>query len=105
MFDKDIILNDEAFNEASTQLETLAKNMSALKSDIETLLSELKAGWQTPAGEKYFAACGNTLIQPMNDQVNVINHVSSNLKTAKNSYQTVFDDYKQLNEAIKNAKQ
>lgn len=105
MFDKDILLNDEAFNNAASQLQTLAQNMSTLKSDIETLLSELESGWKTPAGEKFFAACGNTLIQPLNDQVNVINHVSSNLKTAKNSYQTVFDDYRQLNEAIKNAKQ
>lgn len=105
LFDKDIYLNDEAFNEAATQLETLAEKMSSLRSDIESLLSELKTGWESPAGEKFFLACGNTLIQPLIDQVNVINHVSSNLKTAKNSYETVFNDYRQLNEAIKNAKQ
>lgn len=100
----DILLDSEAFSNASTRLDNLARDMGKLRSDISGLLEELMKGFDTPAGHKFFTACDNALLKVLDDEVNVINHVSGNLKSAKTSYQSVFEGYQVLNTFIKNSK-
>lgn len=101
-FSKDILLDEEAFNKASEGLSELAEKMRTLKTDISNQLENLKEGFDTAAGDKFFRACGNKLLQPMEDQCLVIEHVSLNLRTAKNSYDSVFSEYEELNTSINN---
>ena len=103
-FTKDIILDDEAFNKAVARMEALATRISTLQSNITNRLDSLKSGFDTPAGEKFFAACGNKLLDPMKDQATIINHVSTNLKMAKTSYDSVFQEFSTLNNTIRNIK-
>lgn len=101
----DILLNDAAFDTASTQLDELAVKMNTLRTDIENALNDLKSGFDTAAGAQFFKACGNKLLKPMEAQALVIEHVSNNLKTAKTSYASVFSEYEELNNTIKGYKQ
>jgi uncharacterized protein YukE len=105
MFTKDIILDEEAFKTASDRLKILSDDMQKLKKRIETLMAELRKGFDTPAGEKFFELCGSNLIKPLDDQAHVIEHVAQNLQDARNSYSSVFYEYQTLNSAISNAKQ
>lgn len=97
---KDIVIDDEKFNNASREFANLSKDIKDLRKDINNMLEDLKKGFDTPAGRKFVAACEEYLLKPMDDQVHVIEHVSSNLSQAKNMYQSVFSDYKALNSLI-----
>lgn len=101
VFNKDILLDNEAFIVAAGRLDELSKNMQELRKEISNLLEELKVGFDTPAGKKIYNSCRNNLLQPMDDQVRVISHVSENLLNAKNSYQSVFNEFEALNNIIK----
>lgn len=96
----DILLDENAFDTAAGEMATLSKDMKALKTDIDNLLKELKTGFDTPAGEKFLKSCEDGLLKALEDQANVIEHVSENLKTARRSYQSVFEEYKNLNRMI-----
>jgi len=98
---KDIVLDQEAFQKASQDFEVLAQDLQKLHTDIEGMLDEISKGFDSPAGRKFIKSCKNHLLQPLDDQKIVMDHVSENLKMCKTEYQTVFDDYKQLNSEIK----
>lgn len=100
MFGQDIIIDEEAFMQASTDLEALNGRLAALRADIENMLTQLEKGFDTPAGAKFNNSCRNILIKPLEDQKLVLDHVSDNLKTAKTQYQSVFDAYRDLNNSI-----
>lgn len=101
-FPNDILLNKEAFINASKQLEQLSKDIGNLEKDVKNGLENLQQGFQTPAGDKFIKSCESHLLEPLRDQSLVINHVSQNLSTAKNKYETVFKEYQQLNNNIQN---
>ena len=103
-FSRDIVLDDEAFNKAVERMEKLATRISTLQTNISNQLSSLEKGFDTPAGKKFFAACGTKLLDPMKDQATIINHVSTNLKMAKTSYDSVFQEFATLNNSIRNIK-
>lgn len=100
LFSKDILLDDEAFRNAAAEFIQLSNDMNLLKKDIQDLLDELKTGFDTPAGKKFMEVCESGLLKALEDQANVIEHVSGNLKSAKNSYQSVFAEYQKLNRMI-----
>ena len=102
IFAKDIVLDEEAFELASKRLDDLSDRIQALQNNISTQLNDLKQGFQTPAGDKFFNVCGTKLLDPMKDQARVINHVSENLRNARSSYESVFQEYKELNNSIRN---
>lgn len=101
-FPNDILLDEEAFINASKQLEQLSKDIKALEENVRKELGNLQQGFQTPAGEKFIESCETHLLKPLSDQTIVIEHVAKNLVTAKNKYETVFKEYKQLNDNINN---
>lgn len=96
----DILLDENAFNTAAGKMTTLSNDIKKLKEDINNLLTELKTGFDTPAGEKFLKSCEDGLLKALEDQANVIEHVSQNLTTARQSYQSVFEEYRNLNSMI-----
>ena len=101
--DKNFVIDEEAFERASERLLELSQDITALRNKVNQLLEDLKAGFDTPAGKKFFRSCGNTLIAPMDDQSRIIQHVAENLRIARAEYQSVFEEYRALNNAINNA--
>lgn len=102
LFLKDILLDEEAFQKASTDYADLAQKMEELQTEISNLLDELEKGFDTPAGRKFIKSCRSGLLELMRKQSIVINHVSTNLSQAKRKYQSVFNEYKALNNTINN---
>lgn len=100
---KDIYLDEDAFQIAADEYAKLAEDMKNLRQKISGLLDGLREGFDTPAGKVFFEACGSNLLQPLDDQLRVLQHVSDNLRNAKQKYQSVFDEYKLLKNAFDEA--
>ncbi len=101
-FDKDITIDEEAFIKASTDLATLSGDLTKLRNKITDLLSTLSKGFDTPCGAKFYNSCEANLLRPLNDQQLVLNHVSQVLSTSKSKYQSIFDEYRNINSSIAN---
>ncbi|MBQ8298180.1 MAG: hypothetical protein IJX77_10410 [Ruminococcus sp.] len=96
----DIILDESAFSEAISGFADLSTELQNLRNDIEGLLAVLKTGFDTPAGRKFISSCEKNLLEPLDRQKLVLEHISGTLKEAKGSYSTVFTEYEELNAAI-----
>ena len=96
IFKKSIVLDEEAFATAADEFDELAGKIDSLYNDIEEMLSILENGFDTPAGHKFINACEKTLLEPLEKQRKVVEHVSENLRDARTMYQSVFDDYRDL---------
>lgn len=101
-FDKDVIIDQDAFQNASDRLAQLSENALSLKTQIETELDELMKGFDTTAGWKFKSACEGHLLKPIQNLSIVIMHISQNLQSAQRGYDSVFREYEQLNNAIRN---
>lgn len=97
---KDIVLDESAFDKAINDFADLAVQLQGLRTDIEELLGVLKGGFDTPAGRKFINSCESNLLDPLDRQKLVIEHISSTLTEVKGSYSTVFTEYGNLNAAI-----
>jgi uncharacterized protein YukE len=102
IFDKDITIDEEAFQKASKDLAALSVRLNALRADIIDLLDTLKSGFDTPAGVKFYNSCEINLLRPIKDQKLVLDHISQTLSMSKSKYQSVFDAYRSLNNSISN---
>ena len=63
---------------------------------VRNMLDDLKTGFDTPAGRKFYDSCANGLLIPLIEQKIVIEHIADNLITAKNLYAPVFDEYRDI---------
>ena len=61
LFSKDILLDDGAFETAAKEFIELSNDMNTLKTEINDLLTELKKGFDTPAGKKFMESCESGL--------------------------------------------
>lgn len=93
---KDILIDEEVFETASKDFEELAEYILALRKEILDMLEDLRTGFDTPAGRKFYQSCAYGLANPLNQQAIVVRHISQNLKQAKNMYQSVFDEYREI---------
>lgn len=92
----DIVLDEEAFNIAISEFEALSLKIQNLNNDVGQMLEILKKGFDTPAGVKFINACESNLKKPLEGQKRVIQHISDTLKEAKSSYNSVFNEYEDL---------
>lgn len=93
---QDVVLDEEAFEKAIADFENLGEKLNNLRKEIEEMVDALKEGFNTPAGVKFINSCEANLFKPLDDQQLVLNHISSTLKDAKQSYSSVFDEYDRL---------
>ncbi len=96
MSNTNIIIDEEVFQKAANDFEELSTYVTDLRKEVLDMLNDLKTGFNTPAGRKFYNSCANRLINPLNQQVIVLKHISENLLTAKNMYQSVFDEYREI---------
>ena len=94
MSDNRIIIDEEELNRAANSFRELTQEVNALHKDIESMLNDLKTGFDTPAGRKFYKSCADGLLTPITEQVIVIEHIADNLIAAKNIYAPVFEEYR-----------
>lgn len=100
VFGEDIVLDEAAFHKAVSELAALAEQLQQLRAGIEDMLNKLKVGFDTPAGAKFVNACERNLVQPLEAQKLVLNHMHQSLSESKRAYEKVFREYEQLQAAI-----
>lgn len=100
-FGMDILLDESAFQAATSDLSALSTRLQHLRATIESMLDTLQQGFDTPAGTKFIDSCKNNLLAPLDDQKLVIAHISETLAIARQSYASVFSEYQQLNASIR----
>ncbi len=93
---KDIIIDEEAFSRSVEQFHELISDIYKLHKDVGDMLTILIRGYDTPAGRKFINACRIFVLEPLIEQEIVIEQVIKNLELAKNGYQSVFEEYRQL---------
>ena len=98
----DIVLDEEAFKTASKDIRSLVTRTSTLRSELEDLYKQLKGALDTPAGRQVEFTATNVLLQPLNDLLAVLNHVSDTLNQIIGTgyYKDVFVKFEELNEGI-----
>lgn len=99
-FETSMVIEEEAFNTAANEFDELSGKIDSLIKDINEMLNDLKTGFDTPAGHKFINSCESTLLEPLDQQKIVITHISENLKTARTMYQSVFDEYREVVQAM-----
>lgn len=99
----DILLDDTAFNTASSEMKALKTRTETLKKKLEEMYKELTTALDTPAGKKIELTAGKVLIKPIEDMLLVIQHVSDTLTEIIGSghYKDVFIKFEQLNKSVK----
>lgn len=99
-FSEDIILDEAAFEKAVKDFEGLANQMKQLRLDIESMLTTLKAGFDTPAGRRFVESCEKNLFVPIDAQQLVLSHISTTISESKQAYSSVFSEYEELQKTI-----
>ena len=103
VFSEDIVLDEAAFEQAVKEFAELGGQLKQLRSDIENMLTELKAGFDTPAGRKFISSCEKNLFEPLDAQKLVLDHISDSLSQSKQAYESVFREYEALQAEINKA--
>lgn len=96
----DTVIDDVAFDTAVLDLTELIKNFQNLRAEMEAMINTLKNGFNTPAGVKFINSCEKNLFKPMDDQKIVLEHISTTLSESRQAYESVFDEYGALQQAI-----
>lgn len=99
---QDIILDESAFNTASSEMAALKTRTEALKKKLEEMYKELTTALDTPAGRQIEVTAGEVLIKPIEDLLLVIQHVSDTLTEiiGTGHYKGVFIKFEQLNQSV-----
>lgn len=103
MLKEDICLDDNAFSNAVTQMNSLKKRTDTLRTTLEGMYKDLVTAVDTPAGRAIQVEAKDVLIAPINDMAAVLKHVSETLEAVKGTgyYHDIFVRYQSLNENIK----
>lgn len=91
-----LYIDRDALSTAKSNYSTYATRMTTLKINLEKAVTDLRAGWKTDAGDAFFQKYDNEWVKNLTDYINVINHMSNNMKTATDKYQEVFDEADKL---------
>jgi len=86
----DIILNQEALNAASLQLEQSHSAMNDLRQAIIASFAQLRIDWNSDAGRVFYENFERELLNNLRDHAIVLQHMSRNLTLATRRYQEVF---------------
>lgn len=99
----DIVLDSEAFHNASADMKELKIRTENLRGKLDTLYQELATALNTPAGKELDLTAEKVLLQPIDDMLLVIDHISATLEEIIGTgyYKDVFIKFEELNDGIK----
>ncbi len=92
----DILIDEENLNTIANECAELANDVRALRKEIEQMLEDLKTGFDTPAGRKFYKSCADGLLTPLEQQAIVMDHIAENMVNVRNMYKPVFDEYREI---------
>lgn len=100
---KDIVLNDTAFDTASSDMQALKTRTKELKTKMEQMYEDLKKAMNTPSGEAVELVSKKVLMKPIEDMLLVVDHISSTLTEIIGTgyYKDVFVKFEDLNKSVK----
>jgi len=96
-----ILLDQTEFNKATTDLDQLCQDLTGLHGKVVGMLDTLEKGWDTPAGCLFLKSCETNLLEPLDRQRLVLDHISKTLRDSSTKYQSVFQAYQELNNSIR----
>lgn len=84
-------VNEESLKKAKLSYNEQAQRMRELKSKLSRAVDDIKEGWKSNAGDEFFKKFDNEWEKNITDYIDVIQHMSDNMKIADDKYQKVFD--------------
>ena len=79
------------------------RSLRNLRDEIDRTLQTLQSGFDTPAGRKFVTSCRNNLIKSLENQRDVLKHISDTLQRSRQEYSAVFQEYESLQTTIRQA--
>ncbi len=92
----DVLIDEQNLAMLANEFNELANDVRNLRKEVQEMLEELKNGFDTPAGRKFYNSCASGLLTPLDQQATVMDHIAENINTAKNMYQPVFEEYREI---------
>ena len=92
-----LTIGPEAMESAKNEYDNYSQQMSALKTKLTNSVNALRTDWNSEGGEAFFDKFDNTWQTSFTQYIDVINHMSAQLESAKTQYQTVIDEVNKLN--------
>lgn len=86
----DLMLDQEAFKQASADLKNRCDDLKNLRTTIFASFEQLRKDWDSDAGKQFFTRFENSLLKNLDDYSKVFDYMSKNLTTASNKYEEVF---------------
>lgn len=84
-------INTDSLKKSRATYQEQAQRMTDLKVKLAAVVDEIKAGWDTKAGDAFFEKYNTEWEKNITDYIEVIQHMSNNMQIADSKYQTVFD--------------
>ena len=99
----DILLDDKAFDTASAEMKQLKTDTENLKIKMQKMYEDLQNAMDTPAGDAVELVSSKVLLEPIDNLLLVVDHISSTLAQIISTeyYKKVFDKFEELNSSIK----
>ena len=95
-----ICLDQGSLSNAVKSLGDLSEQIETLNGKIESMLDQLVSGFHTTAGYRFKEACEMILLERLKEESKAIGQMAQTLDTAKNQYESVFEEYQQVNQFI-----
>jgi len=86
----DLLLDTDAFSQASRELQAKCEELRELRLNVITSFEQLRIDWDTDAGRKFFERFERDLLRNLEAYSHVFEHMSNNLSIASRKYEEVF---------------
>lgn len=86
----DLLLDEDAFLQASIEMKAKSEELGELRSNIERTLYQLKKDWISDASQEFFRRVEEDLLKNLDKYSIVFGYISQNLTTASQKYEEVF---------------
>lgn len=86
----DLLLNKDAFMQASRELEIQCDELNTLLTNIISSFEQLRKDWDSDEGRAFFESFKTKLIDNISDHITVFTYMRENLLTASQKYEEVF---------------
>ena len=99
---KDLMLNDDKFSTAVSDIANLKKRTDQLKKDLGDMYDDLKSALDTESGQEVEIEAKKTLLKPVENMSLVIGHISDSLNLINGGgyYKDVFDGFDNLKNTL-----